>query len=65
MAGLAGFSNCCKITESGVAAFSSSALAIAPFIPSAPGVRTNSAPKAFKRLRRSTLIVSGIVNINL
>ena len=38
---------------------------MAPFIPSAPGVSTNSAPRAFKRLRRSKLIVSGIVSISL
>jgi hypothetical protein len=39
--------------------------AIAPFIPSAPGVRTNSAPRARSKVRRSTLIVSGIVRISL
>lgn len=51
--------------NAGVTAFSSSALAMAPFIPSAPGVNTNSAPKAFRRLRRSILMVSGIVRISL
>ena len=65
IAGLAGLSNCCRISEPGLAAFSSSARAMAPFIPSAPGVSTNSAPRAFKRLRRSKLIVSGIVSISL
>ena len=44
---------------------SSFAFSIAPFIPSDPGVRTNSAPNAFKRFLLSKLIVSGIVNINL
>ncbi|MPM57439.1 hypothetical protein SDC9_104261 [bioreactor metagenome] len=65
MAGLAGFSNCCRIIESGVSSRSSSALAIAPFIPLAPGVSTKWAPNAFRRLRRSTLMVSGIVKISL
>ena len=37
------------------------ALAIAPFIPSLPGVKTNSAPYAFIRFLLSTDIVSGIV----
>ena len=49
----------------GVLFCSSSALAIAPFIPSFPGVSMISAPKAFNRFLRSTLIVSGIVNISL
>lgn len=35
------------------------------FIPLVPGVSTTSAPSAFKRLRRSILIVSGIVKTNL
>ncbi len=39
----------------------SSALEMAPVIPSLPGVRTTSAPKAAMRRRRSTLIVSGMV----
>jgi hypothetical protein len=37
----------------------------APFIPSAPGVNTSSAPKALSRFLRSILIVSGIVRISL
>jgi hypothetical protein len=41
---------------------SSSAAAIAPAIPSAPGVRISSAPYARSSSRRSTLIVSGIVS---
>ena len=32
-------------------------------MPFAPSVKTISAPYAFKRLRRSTLIVSGIVRM--
>ena len=34
-------------------------------MPSAPGVRTRLAPSAFSRLRRSRLMVSGMVSINL
>ena len=36
---------------------------MAPFIPSGPGVRTSSAPNAASSLRRSTLIVSGMVRM--
>ena len=43
----------------------SSAFLMAPFMPSAPGVRTSSAPRAFSRFLRSTLMVSGMVKINL
>ena len=43
-AGLAGFSNCAGMNELGVAAASSSALAMAPFMPRAPSVSTSSAP---------------------
>ncbi len=59
--GLAGFSNCCGTKAPSISRLSSSALAIAPFMPAAPGVSTSSAPYARSRLRRSTLIVSGIV----
>ncbi|MNV37914.1 hypothetical protein D3C71_1294490 [compost metagenome] len=45
-------------------AASASALRTEPPIPSAPGVSTSSAPSAFSRLRRSSLIVSGIVRIS-
>ena len=48
-----------------VLATSSSALAIAPFIPLGPGVSTSSAPKASSSTRRSRLIVSGIVRMSL
>ncbi len=40
-------------------------LLMAPFIPSAPGVSTSSAPYARSRLRRSILIVSGITRMAL
>ena len=63
IAGLAGFLNCCGMKYSGFLA-SSSALPIAPFIPSAPGVRMSSAPNALSICRRSTDIVSGIVNVS-
>ena len=61
-AGLAGLSNWPRITEPGVFAWSSSAFAIAPFIPFAPSVRTSSAPYAFNNVRRSMLMVSGRVS---
>src|ERR1700761_4016781 len=62
IAGFAGFSNCCgmKYRESVFAI--SSARAIAPGMPSGPGVSTSSAPYARSSIRRSTLIVSGIVS---
>ena len=42
--GLAGFSNCCGTKAPSVSSAISSALAIAPRMPSAPGVSTSSAP---------------------
>ena len=62
-AGLAGLTNCPGMNAPGVAAAISSALAMAPFMPFAPSVSTSSAPYAFKRLRRSTLMVSGMVRM--
>ena len=41
-----------------------SAFLMAPFMPSAPGVSTSSAPIALSRVRLSTLIVSGMVRIS-
>ena len=64
-AGLAGFSNCWSITAPGVSRLSLSASAIAPFMPSAPGVSTRRAPRALSRLRLSALIVSGMVSTSL
>ena len=64
-AGFAGFTNWPKITAPGISFASSSAFAIAPFIPLAPSVKTSSAPYAFKRFLRSTLMVSGSVKIAL
>ena len=64
-AGFAGLSNCPRITAPGMDFSNSSALAIAPFMPLAPSVSTNSAPYAFRRLRRSTLMVSGRVRMVL
>ena len=43
-AGLAGFTNCPGMKLPGISAASSSAFAMAPFIPFAPSVRTISAP---------------------
>ncbi len=63
--GLDGLMNCPAMKESSISSASSSALAIAPFIPNAPSVRTISAPYAFNRFLRSTLIVSGIVRMTL
>ncbi len=60
--GLAGFSNCCGTKASSPSAASSSALATAPRIPSAPGVSTRRAPNALRIVRRSMLMVSGIVS---
>ena len=62
-AGLAGFTNCPKITAFGISFASCCAFSIAPFIPFEPSVSTNCAPYAFKRFLLSTLIVSGNVSI--
>ena len=62
MAGLAGFSNCCGTKYRWSVLASSSAVAMAPGMPSAPGVRMSSAPYARSSMRRSRLIVSGIVS---
>ena len=40
------------------------ALAMAPFMPSAPGVRISSAPKLLSIMRRSTDMVSGMVSVS-
>ncbi|MNR03951.1 hypothetical protein D3C85_1198740 [compost metagenome] len=50
--------------ELGSSLANSFALRIAPCIPSAAGVSTNSAPKAFTILRRSSLNESGKIMIN-
>ncbi len=61
ISGFAGFSNCWRTRKRASCAAISSARLIAPFIPSAPGVRTSSAPSARRSLRRSIDIVSGMV----
>ena len=61
--GFAGFTNCPRTIEPGMDSLSSSAFAIAPFIPFAPSVNTSSAPYAFRRFLRSILMVSGSVRI--
>ena len=63
VAGFAGFTNWPAMKLFGISFASSSAFSIAPFIPFVPSVRTTSAPYAFTMLRRSTLMVSGIVRI--
>ena len=57
--GLAGLLNC-KGMKYPCSSANAVAFAIAPFIPSAPGVNNKSAPYACINLRRSILIVSGI-----
>jgi hypothetical protein len=57
--GLAGLSNWRGMNQPASLAIAS-ARATAPFIPSAPGVRTNSAPKPLSIDRRSIDMVSGI-----
>src|SRR5579862_3187782 len=64
MAGLAGLENCWGMKLFGICCFNSSARAIAPFMPLAPSVSTSLAPRIFNSLRRSRLIVSGMVRIN-
>ena len=53
ISGLAGFLNCCGTIASGVSRASSSARAMAPFMPCAAGVSTSSAPSSASILRRS------------
>ena len=61
ISGLAGFLNCWGMKELGVFLISSSALRTAPGIPSEAGVKTISAPNALINLRRSRLMLSGMV----
>jgi len=61
-AGLAAFSNCMGMYAPGVAATNSAAFLIAPVMPSAAGVSTNVAPYPASSLRRSTLMLSGMVS---
>mmetsp|Transcript_39409 Transcript_39409/g.92046 ORF Transcript_39409/g.92046 Transcript_39409/m.92046 type:complete len:205 (+) Transcript_39409:774-1388(+) len=64
--GLSGLLNCCSIKPFSPKPLAiSSALAIAPPIPFADRVKTSSAPNALSRTRRSILMDSGIVKINL
>ena len=65
ISGLAGLSNCCGIHALGVWWASCSARAMAPFMPSAPGVSISLAPSIARRVRLSSDMVSGIVKINL
>jgi hypothetical protein len=63
ISGLAGFSNCWGMIAPGWSAASSSALAIAPFMPFGPSVSTSSAPSSASILRRSSDMVSGMVRM--
>src|ERR1035438_5294619 len=65
ISGLAGLSNCCGIHESAISLCKSSALLIAPFMPSVAGVRTSLAPSNASKVRRSALMLSGIVKMSL
>ena len=60
-----GFSNCCGIQAFGVSLASCSARAMAPFMPSVPGVSTSFAPSIASNVRRSSDIVSGMVRMSL
>src|ERR1700690_3828733 len=61
MSGLAGLLNCCGMKLLGNWRARSSALRMAPVMPSAAGVSTSSAPRKRSSLRRSMLIESGVV----
>ena len=61
--GFAGFLNCWGMMAPGISANSSSALAIAPFMPFAASVSCSSAPNSLSILRRSIDMLSGIVRI--
>src|SRR5882724_3673319 len=65
IAGLAGLANCWRMRLPGILAASSSAFAMAPFMPFGPSVRMTRAPRILSSLRRSMLIVSGIVRMSL
>ncbi len=64
MSGLARFLNCCGITALGVVRTSSSAVAMAPFMPCVAGVSTSSAPRKASILRRSCDIDSGMTSFS-
>ena len=63
IAGLAGLSNWLGMTEPGISASNSFALASAPFMPFSFGVRWSSAPSSASILRRSIDMDSGMVRI--
>ena len=62
--GLAGLSNWRGMKLPRIVRSSSCALSTAPRMPSGPGVSTSSAPSILTSLRRSMVIVSGIVRIS-
>ena len=61
--GLAGFSNCCSMTALGSSSTSSLARSTAPAMPLDAGVNSVSAPSSPSILRRSTVMLSGMVRI--
>ena len=63
ISGLAGFSNCWGMKESGYSSRSWVAANTAPVIPSMAGVSLSSAPKRSSSRRRSMLMSSGMVRI--
>ena len=59
----AGLLNCWGMIAPGISFRSSSALAIAPFMPCGPGVSSSSAPMSASILRRSSDMVSGMTRM--
>ena len=66
ISGLAGFSNCCGMKERGsVAANSSVRLAMAPVMPFARRRQDQLGAEGLSSMRRSMLMVSGMVSTSL
>ncbi len=65
ISGLAGFSNCCGMTEPGMAAIRAWARSTAPRMPRSAGVNSSLAPSSSSILRRSMDMLSGITRISL
>ena len=61
--GLAGFSNCCGMTEPGISLSSSWARTTAPRMPFSAGVSSSRAPSSTSILRRSIDMLSGMTRI--
>ncbi len=65
IAGFARFLNWAGLTEPGISASSSSARAMAPFMPFSAGVSSSVAPSRASILRRSIDMLSGMTRISL